>query len=179
MTTTKRRPSRALFPKGSRASASPAPPISKHVFQQAKALRRSEITHFRWSPAFGCLVHPMQASSRWDLTRGDHCSRLHARATDFHFRKRGILLPVYRFFFDLGGGSQGISPFDLRHHRQTGFGHARGERGRPQFKAHNSVRSLKNGLSLGGSSATRPTTTGGPREYFEAVFSADHHGRAA
>ncbi len=30
LTTTKRRPSRALFPKASRASASPAPPISKH-----------------------------------------------------------------------------------------------------------------------------------------------------
>jgi hypothetical protein len=29
-----------------------------------------------------------------------------------------------------------------------------GERGRPQFTAHNSVRSLKSGLSLGGSSAT-------------------------
>ncbi len=32
LTTTKRRPSRALLPKASRASASPAPPISKHVF---------------------------------------------------------------------------------------------------------------------------------------------------
>ena len=29
----------------------------KRALQQAKALRRSEITHFRWSPAFGCLVH--------------------------------------------------------------------------------------------------------------------------
>ena len=61
----------------------------KRALQQAKALRRSEITHFRWSPAFGCLVHPMQASSRWDLTRGDLCSRLHARATDFHFENGG------------------------------------------------------------------------------------------
>jgi hypothetical protein len=33
LTTTKRRPSRALLPKASRASASPAPPFStKHVF---------------------------------------------------------------------------------------------------------------------------------------------------
>ena len=29
----------------------------KRALQQAKALRRSAITHFRWSPAFGCLVH--------------------------------------------------------------------------------------------------------------------------
>ncbi len=35
--------------------------------------------------ASGCLVHPMQESSRWDLTRGDLCSRLHARETEFHF----------------------------------------------------------------------------------------------
>jgi hypothetical protein len=55
----------------------------------AKALRRSDTTHFRWSPAVECLVHPMQASSRWDPTRGDLCSRLHARATDFHFTNRG------------------------------------------------------------------------------------------
>ena len=54
-------------------------------------------------------------------------------------------------------GPQKISPFDFRrHYRQTRLGHARGERGRPQFTAHNSVRSLKSGLSLGGSSATRP-----------------------
>ena len=68
--------------------------------------------------------------------------------------RTGVL--VHSFFFDLTGGSQGISPFDFRHYRQTRFGHARSERSRPQFTAHNSVRSLKNGLSLGGSSATRP-----------------------
>ncbi len=34
--------------------------------------------------------------------------------------------------------------------RQTRFGHARGERSRPQFTAHNSLRPLKSGLSLGG-----------------------------
>jgi len=63
----------------------------------------------------------------------------------------------YRFFyFDLTEGSQGTSPFDLRYHRENGFGHARSERRRPQFTAHKSVRPLKNGLSLGGSSATRP-----------------------
>ena len=70
-------------------SSSARSSIAKRALQQAKALRRSEITHFRWSPAFGCLVHPMQASSRWDLTRGDLCSRLHARATDFSLRERG------------------------------------------------------------------------------------------
>ena len=48
----------------------------------------------------------MQASSRWDLTRGDLCSRLHARATDFHFESRGT---GTQFFFDLTGGSQGTS----------------------------------------------------------------------
>ncbi len=66
---------------------------------------RRLITHFRWSPAFGCLVNPMQASSRWDLTRGDLCSRLHARrrATDFHFEHEPGT--VYRFFyFDLTEG---------------------------------------------------------------------------
>ena len=72
-------------------SSSARSSIAKRALQQAKALRRSEITHFRWSPAFGCLVHPMQASSRWDLTRGDHCSRLHARATDFHFTNRVLV----------------------------------------------------------------------------------------
>ena len=79
----------------------------KRALQQAKALRRSEITHFRWSPAFGCLVHPMQASSRWDLTRGDHCSRLHAGATDFHFRKRGTGI---QFFFRPWWGVSGDQP---------------------------------------------------------------------
>ena len=37
--TTKRRPSRALLPKASRASASPAPPISKHVFFPGVSMR--------------------------------------------------------------------------------------------------------------------------------------------
>ena len=63
----------------------------------------------------------------------------------------------YRFFnFDLPEGSQGNTEADWRQWRQTRFGHARSERRRPQFTAHNSVRPLKNGLSLGGSSATRP-----------------------
>ena len=68
--------------------------------------------------------------------------------------RTGVL--VHSFFFDLTGGSQGISPFDLRHHRQTRFGHARSRRRRPQFKAHNSVRPFENGLRSLGSSATRP-----------------------
>jgi hypothetical protein len=61
----------------------------------------------------------------------------------------------YTFFnFDLTGGSQGTSPFDLRYHRENGVRQPGNERSRPQLKAHNSVRPLKNGLSLGGSSAT-------------------------
>ena len=92
-------------------SSSARSSIAKRALQQAKALRRSEITHFRWSPAFGCLVHPMQASSRWDLTRGDHCSRLHARATDFHFRKRGTGI---QFFFRPRWGVSGDQPIRFR-----------------------------------------------------------------
>ena len=65
----------------------------------------------------------------------------------------------YRFFnFDLPEGSQGISPFDFRHYRQTRFGHARSERRRPQFTAHSSLRPFENGLRSVGSSATRPET---------------------
>jgi hypothetical protein len=75
----------------------------------------------------------------------------------FTFESRGT---GTQFFFDLTGGSQGTSPFDLGHHGQTRFGHARSERRRPQFTAHKSesVRPFENGLtgSLGGSSATRP-----------------------
>jgi hypothetical protein len=73
------------------------------------------------------------------------------------------------FYFDLTEGSQGISPFDFRHYRQTRFGHhdARGERRRPQFTAQNSVRPFENGLvvrSLGSlSSATRPLRRDGGR----------------
>ena len=67
----------------------------------------------------------------------------------------------YRFFnFDLPEGSRGNTEADWRQWRQTRFGHARSERRRPQFTAHNSVRPLKNGLSLGGSSATRPIHMG-------------------
>ena len=88
-------------------SSSARSSIAKRALQQAKALRRSEITHFRWSPAFGCLVHPMQASSRWDPTRGDLCSRLHARATDFHFENRGT---GTQFFFRPHRGVSGDQP---------------------------------------------------------------------
>ena len=63
----------------------------------------------------------------------------------------------YRFFnFDLPEGSQGNTEADWRQWRQTRFGHARSERRRPQFAAHNSVRPFENGLSLGGSSAPGP-----------------------
>jgi hypothetical protein len=60
------------------------------------------------------------------------------------------------FSFGLPGVVSGTNRFDLRHYRQTRFGHARSKRSQPQFKAHNSVRPFENGLSLRGSSATRP-----------------------
>ena len=60
------------------------------------------------------------------------------------------------FYFDLTEGSLGNTEADWRHWRQARFGHARGERRRPQFTAHKSVRPFENGLSLGGSSATGP-----------------------
>ena len=63
-------------------------------------------------------------------------------------------------------GPQGTSPFDLRYHRENGARQPGNERSRPQFTAHNSVRSLKNGLSLGGSSATRPLSRGGGRTFY-------------
>ncbi len=72
-------------------------------------------------------------------------------ATDFHFEKgcTGI-----RFFISTSPRSLGNlnTVAGWCHWSQTRFGHARGERSRPHFKAHNSVRPLKNGLSLGGSS---------------------------
>ena len=73
--------------------------------------------------------------------------------------RNGVL--VNSFYFDLTAGSQGTIEAGWRHWRQIRFGHARSERSRPQFTAHNSVRPLKNGLSLGGSSATRPFAQSG------------------
>ena len=70
--------------------------------------------------------------------------------------RMGVL--VYVFYFDLTGGSQGTSPFDLGRLGQTRFGHARSERRRPQFTAHNSVRPFENGLRSLGSSATVAAT---------------------
>jgi hypothetical protein len=57
----------------------------------------------------------MQASSRWDLTRGDLCSRLHARATDsdsdFHFTNRRVLVSFFLFRPHRGvSGDQPIRP---------------------------------------------------------------------
>jgi len=72
--------------------------------------------------------------------------------------RTGVL--VHFFNFDLTEGSRGTIEAGWRHWRQTGFGHARGERSRPQFKAHNSVRPFENGIRLLGSSATRPASEG-------------------
>jgi hypothetical protein len=96
----------------------------------------------------------MQASSRWDPTRGDRVRAcMPGQSSDFHFER----WYWYRFFnFDLPEGSQGTSPSDLRYHRENGFGHGRSERSRPQFTAHKSVRPFENGLRSVGSSATRP-----------------------
>jgi hypothetical protein len=103
----------------------PGPRSRSALCSRRKAPRRSDTTHFRWSSAVECLVHPMQASSRWDPTRGDH---------GFSLREWGYWYTF--FYFDLTEGSQGTSPFDFRHYRQTRFGHARSERRRPQFTAH-------------------------------------------
>jgi hypothetical protein len=139
----------------------------KRALQQAKALRRSEITHFRWSPAFGCLVHqcrqarggiPLVAISVRACMPGQ---RIFTSRTGYW----------YRFFnFDLPEGSQGNTEADWGHWGQTRFGHARSERRRPQFTAHNSVRPFENGLRSLGSSATRP-----PRK---SSFFIEYRGRA-
>jgi hypothetical protein len=52
LTTTKRRTSRTLLPKASRASASPATPISKHVF-----FRKGASSAPRLRPNLGAIVH--------------------------------------------------------------------------------------------------------------------------
>jgi hypothetical protein len=105
----------------------------KRALQLAKALRRSEITHFRWSPAFGCLVHQCRCAHRQarggipgsDPNRGDDlCSRLHARATDFHFTNRGTGI----VFLISTSPPQGNTEADWGHWGQTRFGHARAQR---------------------------------------------------
>ena len=73
------------------------------------------------------------------------------------FRRTGWELGTgIPFFSTRVRGSQGTSPFEFRHYRQTRFGYARSKRSQPQFKAHNSVRPFENGLRSLGSSATRP-----------------------
>jgi hypothetical protein len=54
--------------------------------------------------------------------------------------------PEYLFYFDLTEGSQGNTEAGWRQWRQARFGHARGERRRPQFTAQNSLRPFENGL---------------------------------
>ena len=131
-----------------------ARPRSRSALQQANTLRRSEITNFRVSSALECLAHVMEARWRQDFTRGDRCPRLHAPPNGFHFDGNWVL--VWLFFRPRVRGSQGTSPFEFRHYRQTRFGYARSKRSQPQFKAHNSVRPFENGLRSLGSSATRP-----------------------
>ena len=75
----------------------------------------------------------------------------------FHSEEsEGNWVLVFLFFRPRVRGSQGTSPFEFRHYRQTRFGYARSKRSQPQFKAHNSVRPFENGLRSLGSSATRP-----------------------
>ena len=78
--------------------------------------------------------------------------------------RTGVLVSF--FYFDLTEGSQGTIEAGCGHWGQTRFGHARSERRRPQFTAHNSVRPFENGLRSLGSSATRP---GRCREEVEEV----------
>ncbi len=68
----------------------------------------------------------------------------------------GYTVLVFLFFRPRVRGSQGTNEADWGHWGQTRFGYARSKRSQPQFKAHNSVRPFENGLSLGGTSATRP-----------------------
>ena len=96
------------------------------------------------------------ASNAGKLEVGSHSWRsLFAPAcpgNGFSLREPGYW---YTVFFRPHRGVSGTIEAGWGHWGQTRFGHARSERSRPQFTAHNSVRSLKNGLSLGGSSATR------------------------
>ncbi len=137
-------------------------PITK-VKQQANALRRSEITNFHVSSALECLAHAIEARLRQDFTRGDRCPRLHeglhAPPNGFHSEEpEGNWVLVFLFFRPRVRGSQGTTEADWGHSSwgQTRFGYARSKRSQPQFKAHNSVRPFETGLSLRGSSATRP-----------------------
>ena len=66
------------------------------------------------------------------------------------------------FYFDLTEGSLGNTVAGWCHWSQTRFGNARGERSRPQFTAHNSVRPFENGIRSVGSSATRPSQQASP-----------------
>ena len=114
----------------------------------------------RRSPIFAGHLRSC-ASNAGKFEVGSHSGRsLFAPAcpgNGFSFQKKGYRYTVF-FSTSMDGPiwSQGTSPFDLGHLRQTRLGHARSKRGRPQFKAHNSVRPFENGLSLGGSSATTP-----------------------
>ena len=88
----------------------------------------------------------------------------------FQFRRTdGNWVLVWLFFRPRVRGSQGTSPFEFRHYRQTRFGYARSKRSQPQFKAHNSVRPFENGLRSLGSSATRPGGRGRGTVSFTAL----------
>jgi hypothetical protein len=64
----------------------------------------------------------------------------------FFTSRTGVLYSIVFFNFDLPEGSQGNTEADWGHWGQTRFGHARSERRRPQFTAHNSVRPFESGL---------------------------------
>ena len=83
-------------------SSSARSSIAKRALQQAKALRRSEITHFRWSPC----IRVSCASNAGKLEVGSHSWRLSVRACmpgqRIFTSRTGVL--VHSFFFDLTGG---------------------------------------------------------------------------
>ena len=87
--------------------------------QHAKALRRSEITHFRWSPAFGCLVHQCR-QARGGIPLVAISVRACMPEQRIFTRERWYW---YTFsYFDLTEGSLGNTEADWRRWRQTRFG---------------------------------------------------------
>ncbi len=85
--------------------------------------------------------------------RAGCCAGACAAGNGFSLREWGYW---YTFFISTSEGSLGNTVAGWCHWSQARFGHARGERRRPECTAHNSVRPFENGLRSLGSSATRP-----------------------